>query len=64
MPDRSRFGFGNFLPRMFGIVSWGPIEMEVDTSKRLPTLAVPEIPFNVWQNRCTKEPSIVPHPGR
>jgi hypothetical protein len=44
-------------------VSWCIIEIEVDTSKRLPTLAVAEIPFDVRQNRCTKELRIVPHPG-
>jgi hypothetical protein len=38
--------------------------MEVDTSKRLPMLALAGIPFNVKQNRCTKELGIVLHPGR
>jgi hypothetical protein len=38
--------------------------MEVDTSKRLRTLAVAEIPFDVRQNRCTKEVRIVPHLGK
>jgi hypothetical protein len=40
------------------------IEMEVDTSKRLPMLAVAEILFDVRQNRCIEELRIVPHPGR
>jgi hypothetical protein len=28
--------------------------MEVDTSKRFPRLALAEIPFDVRQNKCTK----------
>jgi hypothetical protein len=31
------------------------IEMEADTSKRFPTLASVEVPFDVRQNRCTKK---------
>jgi hypothetical protein len=38
--------------------------MEVDTSKRFPTLALAEIPFDVKQDRGTKELRILPHPGR
>jgi hypothetical protein len=49
---------------MFGILSWRIIEMELDTSKRLPMLAAAEIPFNVKQNRSTKDLRIVPHLGR
>jgi hypothetical protein len=45
------FGSGNFLPRLFGVVSWPIIEMEVGTMKRLPKLAVAEIPLDVKQNR-------------
>jgi hypothetical protein len=40
------------------------IEMEGDASKRFPTHAIAEIPFDVRQNRCTKEPRIITHPGR
>jgi hypothetical protein len=38
--------------------------MEVDTSKRLLTFALAEIPFDVRQNGWDKELRIVPHPGR
>jgi hypothetical protein len=62
--DPSGFDSGHFLSRPFGIVSWRSIEMEVGTLKRLPTLALAEIPFDVRQNRCTKEFRIAPHPGR
>jgi hypothetical protein len=55
MHDPVGFGSGNFLPRPFGVMSSHIIEMEIDTSKRLPPFAVAEIPFDVRQNRCTKE---------
>jgi hypothetical protein len=64
MHDPGGFSLGNFLPGPFGIVSWCIIEMEIDTSKHLPMLAVARIPFDVRQNRCTKELRIAPHPGR
>jgi hypothetical protein len=35
-------------------MSWCFIEMEVDSSKYLLMLAVAEIPFDVKQNKCTK----------
>jgi hypothetical protein len=54
MHDPGGFGSGNSLPQPFGIVSWRIFEMEVDTSKRLPTLGIAEIPFDVRQNRRTK----------
>jgi hypothetical protein len=64
MHESGGFGSGNFLPRPFGIVGWCIIEMEVATSKRLPTLAIAEIRFDVRQNRCIKELLIMPHPDR
>jgi hypothetical protein len=54
MHNPGGFGSGNASRRPFGIVSRCIIEMEADISKRLPTLAVAEIPFGVRQNRCTK----------
>jgi hypothetical protein len=50
MHNRGGFGSGNFLPRPFGVVSWCIVEMEVDTSERLPRLAVADIAFDVRQN--------------
>jgi hypothetical protein len=38
--------------------------MKVNTSKRLPMLAVAEVPFDVKKNSCTKELRIISHPGR
>jgi hypothetical protein len=64
MYDPDGFGSGSFLPRPFGVVSWCIIGMEVDTSKHLPPLIVAGIPFDVRQNRYTKELRIVAHPGR
>jgi hypothetical protein len=64
MHDPGGFVSGNFSRRLFGVASWRIIEMEMGTSKRLPTLAVAEVPFNVRQNKCTKELRIVPHLGR
>jgi hypothetical protein len=63
MYEPGAFGSGNFLPQPLGIVSWGILEMEVDTSKRLPAVANAKIPFDVKQNRYTNELRIVPHPG-
>jgi hypothetical protein len=57
------FGSGSFSPRPLGVVSWCIIAIERDTSKCFPTLPVAEIPFDVRQNRCTKELRIVPYPG-
>jgi hypothetical protein len=64
MNDLGGFGSGNFWPRLCGVGSWCILEMEVDTSESLPTLAIAVIVFNVTQNSCTKELFIVPHPGR
>jgi hypothetical protein len=64
MYDPAGFRLGNFLPRSFGIVSWCVNETEVGTSKRLPMLAIADIPFDIRQNRCAKELCIIPHSGR
>jgi hypothetical protein len=58
------FGSGNVLPRQFGVVNWCIIKTEINTSKHFHTLAVAENPFDVRQNRPTKELRIIPHPGR
>jgi hypothetical protein len=63
MHDPGGFDSGNFLPRQFGVVSWCVIEMKIGVSKRLPTLAVAEIPFDVRQNRCAKQLRIASNPG-
>jgi hypothetical protein len=47
MHDPGGLDWDNFLPRLFSVVSWCIIEMEVDISKRLPTLAVAKTPFDV-----------------
>jgi hypothetical protein len=54
----SGFGSDNFLPRPIGVVSWCIIEMEGDTSKRLPILAVAEIPFDI---RIDAQRNSAPH---
>jgi hypothetical protein len=54
------FTSGNVLLRPFGVVNWCIVEMEGEPSKRLAMLPVPEVPFDVRQNRCTKEVRIVP----
>jgi hypothetical protein len=64
MHDPGGLASGNFMRRVFGVVSWCMAEMDGDTSKRLPVLAVAEISFDVTQNRCAKELCILPHPGR
>jgi hypothetical protein len=64
MHNHRHFGSGHFSPQQLGVVGWCIIEMERDTSKRLPTLAVASIPFDVRQNRCTNELRITLHPGR
>jgi hypothetical protein len=64
MHDPGGFGSGNLLLRPFGVVGWCIIEMEADTSKRIPTLAVSEIPFDVRQDRYTKELPVALHPSR
>jgi hypothetical protein len=64
MDDPGGFGSGNLLPRPFSLVSWCIFQMEGVTSKRLPSIRVAEIPFDVRQNRYTKELRIVPHPCR
>jgi hypothetical protein len=63
MHDPGGFSLGNFLPQPFGVVNWRIMEMELDTSKHLPTLAAAEVPFDVRHNRCTKEARIILHPG-
>jgi hypothetical protein len=63
MHDAGGRDSGNFLPRPFSVVSWCFIEMEVDISNRLPTFTVAETPFDVRQNRCTKELRTTPHLG-
>jgi hypothetical protein len=40
------------------------MEMEAETPKSLPRLAIAEIPFNIKQNGCTKEFRIVLRSGR
>jgi hypothetical protein len=64
MHDLGGFGFGDFLPRPFDIVSWCIIEIERNTLKRLLPPTVADISFDVMQNKYTKEICIVPHPGR
>jgi hypothetical protein len=64
MHNPSGFGSDNVLPRPFGFVNWCIIEMEVEASKRLLTLAVAEIPFNARQNRTDAQKNSASHPGR
>jgi hypothetical protein len=64
MHNSGAFGSDNLLPRPFSVVSWCIIEREVNILKRLPTLAIAEIPFVIRRGRCTKELPLVPHPGR
>jgi hypothetical protein len=64
MHGDSGCGPGNFLPRTIGAVSWCILEIEVDTSKPLPMLAIAEISFDIRQSKHTKELRIIPYPGR
>jgi hypothetical protein len=40
------------------------METELDASKRLPTLAIAEVPVDILQARCAKELCIIPPSGR